>query len=336
MKVLMLAVDDWANTGWRFSRCLKLLGYEVEAFKRNKHVFGYTEQWDTLDILARRPVYKSLTQVVQAPELKGYMEEFDVIHFIASSFIDTGLDLTKKFVVVNHGGSGYRNHSERVSAFFNQFVDASLIQCPDLLNLGAKNEHLIYYPVDVNFIRPTFNRIDKKLVVGHFPSTAIVKGTKEILKVVDMFEDKINYVGIRDLNDKKNRLEWKDNLVRVSKCDVIIETMNTELILYTDINGRKIKSGEWGNTALEAAASGKIVITNTISKHIYEKEYGELPLLIANNGEQLKQRLEEVISMSKEEIMSLKHKMRQWAEDNHSLEATAKRLEDKIYGKFHA
>jgi len=316
MKVLVLAVDDWANTGWRFSRCLKLLGYDVEGFKKNPHPFGYKEQIE---------VFKSMADV------KKKAVESDVIHFIASSFIDTGVDLSKKFVVVNHGGSAYRKSSVKVSKFFNAFVDASLIQSPDLLNLGAKNEHLIYYPIDVNFIKPVFNEVGNKLIVGHFPSNAKLKGTPSILQVVNEFVSKINYVGVRGVDKRKNVIKWEDNLARVAKCDIIIETMNAEMRL----NKTAVVSGEWGNTALEAAASGKVLITNTLSKDIYEREYGELPILVANNKDQLRQRLEEVLSMSSKEIMVLKHKMRQWAEDNHSLEATAKRLEDKIYGAFH-
>ena len=87
------------------------------------------------------------------PELKELVEEADVVHFIASTFVDTGVNLKNKKVVVNHGGSTLRLFPKETLRVFNEFVSFSIIQCPDLLNLGSKNEVLLYYPVDVNYIQ---------------------------------------------------------------------------------------------------------------------------------------------------------------------------------------
>lgn len=329
MKVLVLAIDDWANTGWRFSKCLEHLGYDVTSYKARPHAFNYPHQMNIhpeMDVHKRKMgSYKKKTLVsMRVPEMRSLVEEHDVIHFIASGFIDTGADLADKRVVVNYGGSTYRRNPKIVSDFFNKISDASLIQCPDLLGLGAKNEHLIYYPVDTNFIQPVFNKIDKSPKFSHFPSSSANKGTQTILNVIGGMN--INYIGKTNSNNKTNRISWLDNLKRMAECDVYIETVQPKL------KGKRF--GEWGNTTLEAAALGKIVITNTFTKDMYEKEYRELPLLVANNEKQLKKRIKEVLSLSEKEIYSLQRKFRQWAEDKHSIPSTAKRLEDKIYRAF--
>lgn len=330
MKVLVLAIDDWANTGWRFSKCLEYLGYDVTSYKAKPHVFNYPAQIKVhsdmqaaIKIKGRYNKKPLLSLCV--PEIKSLVEEHDVIHFIASGFIDTGADLADKRVVVNYGGSTYRRNPGIVSDFFNKISDASLIQCPDLLGLGAKNEHLIYYPVDTDFIQPVFNKIAKSPKFSHFPSSSASKGTQTILNVIGGMD--INYIGKTNSNNKTNRISWLDNLKRMAECDVYIETVQPKL------KGKRF--GEWGNTTLEAAALGKIVITNTLSKDLYEKEYGELPLLVANNEKQLKKRIKEILSLSEKEIYKLQRKFRQWAEDKHSIPSTSKRLEDKIYRDFH-
>jgi len=310
MKVVMLAKKDWANTGWRFSKCLELLKYDVHTYK-----LKYT----------RLPHPHQMNRVKNFQGVRDQVVDADVIHFIASEYIGLNLDMDKYKVVVNHGGSKYRRAPGKVNRLFNPFVDASLIQCPDLLGLGALNEHLIYYPVDTDFIKPDFGLPARKLRVGHFPSSTAVKGTRTILNSINRIRRKINYVGIGEGSNKT--VGWLANLERMKACDVIIETVRPSL------KGKRY--GEWGNTALEASSSGCIVITNCLSRDVYEAEYGcELPLLVANNGPELDARLYEVLSMSADEIQNKKYELRQWAEDYHSFRPTAKRLHERIYRHF--
>ena len=323
MKVLMLTWADWANTGWRFSKCLETLGIDVTFYKGVKHHFDYPEQGKLRGGMYHR--IASVPCTISDLSLKKEANEADVVHFIASTFVVTGADLWGKKAVVQHGGSTYRKNSPVYNEFFNQFIDATVIQSPDLLSLGAKNPTLIYYPVDTDFIKPKFKKVKDKLRIGHFPTAPLLKGTQKILPVVTELSNVINYVGIKS-TVRDFLIPWKDNLERMGSCDVIIETMNA--------CDPEIRSGEWGNMALEAASLGKIVITNTLAKDVYEKEYGELPLLIANDPGQLKQRLEELLAMSSQELLDLSHKMRQWAESSHSIQATGKRLWNKIYKSF--
>ena len=39
LDVLMLTKSDWANTGWRFMKCLQLLGLKVKYFKGKRTLF---------------------------------------------------------------------------------------------------------------------------------------------------------------------------------------------------------------------------------------------------------------------------------------------------------
>lgn len=323
----MLTRNDWANTGWRFMRCLELLGLKVEFLKGAMHRFGYPEQAKIYPGISRG----SGGWVVRVPALKSLVESAHIIHFIASTFIDTGADLSNKHVVVQHGGSTFRRASYKVNNLFNPIIDAAIIQCPDLLGLGAKNEVLIYYPVDVQKLQSDFKQKDDKILIGHFPRSPGIKGTVNILEAIKTIEanpslkNKFKYVGIPDINNKQN-MHWEKHLKRVNNCDVIIETCNLK-------QGNN-KYGEWANTAIEAASLGKIVITNTLSADVYKKEYGGCALHIANTVPELVSTLSKLVNLNKGDLLVEKQKTRNWVVKNHSMEANAVRLWEKVYNKF--
>jgi hypothetical protein len=334
MRVLLLTTIDHANTGWRYSQCLRLLGYDVVAKKgHSKLVRGktwYPKQMETVREWMKTHYLMPQTNVscVLAPELAPVAEKADVIHYLASSFVNVGMRLSKKKVVVNHNGSVYRDNPELVSKFFNSFVDRSIVQTASLLGLGAKNEILVISPVDVNAIKPTIPLVGgPQLVFGHFPTSVKTKGTKNILPVLQKFSEKgvIKYIGKKTLN-RPQLVTWGKQLLRVSKCDVVVETLNPTI--------RGKPAGGWGNSALEVAASGKVVIANYRQQDVYEGIYGEIPFLIANDPEQLEARIDQLLSMSEAELIELKERHRNWAVTKHSLQATAERLRDEVYSKF--
>lgn len=326
MDVLMLTKHDWANTGWRFYKSLKLLGLNVEFFKGQAHGLKYPEQAKVHPAIAQRT--PGPQWILKVPELKELIEKAHVVHFIASTFIDTGANLQNKHVVVQHGGSQFRQSSAKLNKLFNEITDHTVIQCPDLLGLGAKNETLIYYPVDTNLLQPDYEQKHKLITIGHFPRSPKIKGTGNILVAIHNAANKrFRYIGIKEVGPK-NPLPWMEHLKRIKKCDIIIETCNLKL--------GKARYGEWANTALEAAALGKIVISNTLSKDIYNHEYGELGIHIANNVPSLINRIKQLTSLDKNQLIEEKKKSREWAVKHHSLEATALRLWDKVYCNFFA
>jgi len=315
MDVLVIAVHDHANTGWRIAQCLKHIGFDYLALKGQFHPFHYPEQM---------PIYPPLAAVDETQlmpvckDLCHLASKAKVIHYIGSVVVQPGVDLYKKNIVVNHGGSTYRRHHEIINNTYD-FVDASVIQCPDLLELGAENEQWVYYPVDTDLIKPDF-KTNSPLKVGHFPSNPMVKGSDKIRRVAESIS------GIDFICDTQ-RVIWSENLKRVAECDVLVETLSLSL-------GNE-KYGEWGNAAIEAAAMGKIVITNSLTEDKYKEEFGEKPaLIIANSESELKEKLTMLSAMSEAEINRLKIDMRHWVLKHHSIPATARRLWDKVYKDF--
>ena len=326
MRVLFLTGTDNGNSGWRFSECVKLLGYDVETLKVAPTKSNHPQQMTRMTPpYGKKFLYYGLSWR-EIPSLKKYADSFDIIHYMHTTFIDTGINLTTKNVIVNHGGSRFRNNAKHACEMFNRIVDFSIVQTPSLMNLGAKNEVWIVTPVNTDFIYPDNHSLGKTLRIGHYPSSPKKKGTDRILPVIKDFGNKINYVGATSLLTPNTFVPWERNLQRIKQCDVIIET------LKTDIDGRV--AGGWGSSALEAAAAGTIVITNYLQKDIYLKEYGEIPFLVANTQDELRERLREVVAMTDSEIKKLKEKTRQWAVDNHSFVPTSKRLVEKVYGQL--
>ena len=332
LDALLVAKHDWANTGFRFWRCLQKLGLNSLMVKGEPHRFAYPMQAPIHPSLTSKPMSFSPC-VVMAPGLESLLESAHVIHLIASTWPFVAFDWKERNVVVQHGGTAYRLDPDTCNATMDPYASATIIQCPDLLNLGASNEHLIYYPVDVDFINPDFKRRDvKRLVVGHFPSNSEIKGSKEILEVIDQLEtdhyyfDKFNYVGVTNIERKRDWVSWEDNLKRMAKCDIIIETLAPKNYDHP--------FGEWGNTCLEAAALGKIVITNCLNLDIYSREYGHFAPCVANTPEDLKKTLMACMDMSTHEIAVKREQTRTWAEESHSIDATAKRLWNLVYKEF--
>jgi hypothetical protein len=237
------------------------------------------------------------------------------------------VDYKQKKMVVNHGGGNYRVHHEVLNKLYNESMDAAIIQMPDLLGLGAKNEHLIYFPVDTNFIKPVF-KVNDKPTIGHFSSQHTIKGSEAISDIVNEFKAKYDFRFVWTNGQRGGVTPWTENLIRMSQCDVIIETFA--------MTAQGNKYGEWGNTALEAAALGKLVITNSLGYETYLEEYkvDYCPLLIANTEDQLKEHIEYVLTAPQATLDKHRREMRLWAEKYHSIPTTADRLWEKVYKEF--
>ena len=308
--VLVICENDWSNSGWRYSKCLRSIGLNVIGMKMNPHPFFYPEAL---------PTYPNL----QNETIQRLVNESHVVVLHNTTFIQ-GIDFSRAIVVAQHGGTVYRQHHDEVNATINPIAQATVIQCPDLLGLGAKNEHWVSFPVDTDFLQPV--PYDKKntLTFGHFPSNHTVKGTAAICKVVDSIKDpRFKYIGLRPENAKKNIKTWNENLNRLAACDVYLESLSPT-------QGKKVY-GEFGNQALEAAAMGKIVITNCVHKELYEKEFGKLGLIVANTEEELRAAIDTVLGMSAQKIAAKRKAMRDWVVSNHSISAVGQRLWGKVY-----
>jgi len=239
--------------------------------------------------------------------LNSMVKDADIIHFLHSRYIPE-IDLRSKKVFVSHTGSNYRQDPEKLNKIFNPIVEACELP-GSFLRLGAKNPYWIGGAVNLSNLTPKYDT-NNKLVVGHFQSGE--KGTSRIMSVTDKFKSRLD---VRIPNEK---LPWIENMDRVKDCDIYIE---------------KLIGESNGTSALEAAALGDIVITKYIHKEQYEKHIGKLGIHIANSEKELENKLEWLLTLSKEEIIELKKESRKWIIDCHSYESVGKRYLNMYKGK---
>lgn len=318
--VLFLCWDDNANTMYRFWQCAKYLGLNSVMFKGKPHAFGYPQQAPIHPSLTGRPISMSPT-TIPAPGIESLIDSAHVIHLGASTYPLAAINWKNKNVVVQHGGTVYRQQPDLCNAVFNQIAKTSIIQCPDLLGLGSINEQWIYYPVDTAKLKPDFSPKGDVPVIGHFPSNAKVKGTETIERVLsDLAHDGLKFVYV----GSSERVPWAENLKRMSQCDIIIEGCNESQ------DGKRY--GEWGNTALEAAALGCAVITHCLSWDKYSEEFGDFGPYKANSAIELESAIRHILSG--DNIQKTKRRCRKWVEKSHSIPVTANRLWDLVYKDY--
>lgn len=330
--VLLLARWDWSNSSWRYVKCMEHLGLNVVAYKGVPHSLHYPEEIEIHPVLAKFFPICLHPIIVPAHELKLLAEKAKVIWLATETYTDTGIDLKKKKVIVDFRGQTYLRNMDACQAVFNRVTDTSVIAWLPLYGHGLNNEQLVMWPVDTDFIQPSYKADNSKLIIGHFPSDPRNKGTEVIINVVDKLKerygDKFEYVGLLSSSYDKNattqtyHLNWPENLECIKQCDIIIETIKPML--------HGIPLGDWSNTALEAAASGKIIVTNFRNTELYEKEYGNHEIQIANNAEQLEHVLKQLFKCSHDEIVKKQKAARKWVEDKHSIPVTAQRLWDLV------
>lgn len=327
--LMLITNNDWSNTAYRFTKSLKEVNCRMSMIKLNKHIFNYKYQGITLNL--KNNIISNYPNIYNIEDSENFfinlVDNFENIWFHASQIpyinqkkiIDY---LLNKNYFVSHGGSSYRNNMSIVSKYFNKICKRTLIQCPDLLKGKSNSESLIYYPVDVNFIIPDFSfKNNNNLVVAHYPSSEATKGSDIIIPILKKFEDKIIINCTTLIGKNKSRTDWENNLKRYKECDVYVETIKP--ILHNK------DYGEWGNTCLEAAASGCIVLTNCTHLDLYIKNYKNIPpILICNNALELEKNIELLIKMSREEILELKKRFRKWCEEYHNFKITGEKIKN--------
>lgn len=306
MKILFFSINDYANVGYTFSKCLGKVGVDAHAFSIEQHDWYDHEQGELYTNFYRmKELYDACDWVV----LMHSHPQFEKFPF----------DLKGKKVAVFHGGSIYRLYHRDLNKLFNPIIDLSIVQTGDLLGLGAKNEKWILPGIDTERIKPNWSlpKNFKKLNIAHYPNKPDIKGSEVINDTINKLKGTYDFNYVYD----PQRVDWDKNLERIQNCDVYIEAVKPVLMGKT--------YGEWGVTCLEAAALGRIVVTHFLSQERYKKEYGEHPLFVSNDPAQLYDNLKTLLEMSPNgQITELKNKTRDWVEDKHSLESIGKRLKN--------
>ena len=355
--IFYITYADACNTCRRYMLATESMNLKTIGLKSVKHPFDYPDEMKiskTLeygagcDILEQFPtiinIKKNIKMIYGIIASVRYICMHSHTYFLLNNEHVDFKKMNKK-LIITVGGAVYRFQKDKCNQFFNKYIDFSISQSSDLYNFGLNNNKLIHYPLDTTYIKPDFSfKNENKLIVGHFPSTSIVKGSKTIIQgihnVYEKFSDKFNYIGISDPGDDYNkfashRVSFNDQLKRYKTCDIYIETLNPLQKLnnpaYPHIDQEEL-FGEWGNTCLEACYSGCIVISNCIFYENYKQTYGIYPgFIIANTQSELEKKLEELVFKSRDELLELKTRCVKWVEDYHSIEKIGEKLYREIY-----
>lgn len=224
-------------------------------------------------------------------------------------------DVTKP-VTVWHTGSGYRSNPDGVRLFFNNLnVKKSFTdQCEFIMIDPTLN--YVAVAVGINELPQFIENQTGPITVAHHPSKPEIKGTHDIVRMMERFSDRCDFVVDDSLVPHDKQIE------RMRDCDIYVELFKLEL------NG--MPYGCFGVTAFEAAALGKIVITNNIYKEAYESVYGKCELVIANTEEGFNTYMNDLLSMTPEALYNKRLDTLKWVNRNHSYLATGNRIKNLL------
>jgi len=302
--ILNISVTDYANFGHDNAESLRAAGYYVNDVALVAHQFEYPE----------------CSKVVTQKELDQLIKHHDIIQVFHSPLsLAERLKATEKPVIVYHTGTGYRQQPEPIHKAYDGWVKMHVCALPELYEAFKLRSHepCVYM---VGGVKSHSDQIFSEQVrVGHYPSNPDVKGTDEILKV---FQNLL-MEGLPLLFDcDTKKVGYLEQLNRLQLCDIYVEMLATK-------QGVK-EYGSFGITALEAASMGKIVITNCTHPEPYQKHYGALPFIIANDAKSLELTLAELSEMTWFELTELKKSYRELFLSMHGYEPTGKYIAENV------
>lgn len=301
-RILNVTSNDWANHAYHNYRSLKAVGVEVHGCKIYPHSFGYENQ---LPIVSKQAMEDTIRRGC-----------YDVVQvFNSDPLVPILMKGYEGKVVVHHTGSRYRNSPSELNKIFNPIAWKTIHCHSEFFGLGAINENLVTVTIDVDKFTPDYST-GKEYTFAHYPSNPEVKGTETIKRIA-------GNEGV-DFKYSAKRVDHEENIERMKDCDIYIELYNPT------INGKPY--GHFGNTALEAAAMGKVVITQNLTPEVYQKEYGDCPMFLAKDEKHLGEIIRNLNSLDVDEMVKLKKTHREWVESKHSFKAQGERLKRILCG----
>lgn len=299
MKVGLLSSQDWANLQWGLTKALRAVGVEPVSYKLGRHLFGYEEQCEVITVPNIREEFKDCDVVLVCHS------DFELLEYLPENAIKINVATGTKF----RQGFEHINKAFEKAPF--ELIDSSEFQ------KHCKNPKYIIKPFETNLSKPIGDRI----VVGHFPSNPSVKGTEDINRIIWQLKDSYDF----EFVISNERVSHEENLQRINSCDIYVE-------LLAPTQGGK-PYGSFGVTAIEAAAMGKIVITQSIEDNgLYGSTYGPCMLNFVRDEQGLKKTLGELLQYKGSHIKGQGETTREWAIRNHSYEATGKLLMKYLNG----
>ena len=305
--IIFIAHDDWCNVGTEWALACQSIGMKSLAICWQRAMWHY--------------IHGSV-QIHDNDELQRISDGADVVVHMHTHIAPIKRVPGQKWIVF-HGGSRFRRDPATHISTQNPLVDMTWIQTGELFGFGCKNEHWMMPAIDTEYLQPHFSdprRISEDgLRFAHYPRVAgngiVKKGTKGIVKIAcDVERLRENFRWSYGLEPKL----WVENMERMSQPDIYIERLS-----------RSCK--EWGITAMEAAALGKVVITQFESKERYEREFEcECPFVISNTPEELKEKIMWLLDIPPEEIIEIQKRTRDWVCKVHGYEPTARRIQKHL------
>ena len=296
MKVLNITSDDFANLSYQIGECLKSAGVDCTTMKLQPHSFGYTSQ---------SPIVNEDTMLLAC-------RVFDVVQIFHSDLSALNLfrrSKTNAKLIVWHTGTPYRSNHRMMNTMFEGAIE--ICDEASLMHLAIEPRY-VHTGIDTDKIKPVYYK-SGEYKFGHFPSNKERKGTASILEALN--ETKVHYI----YDDKI--LATPLYYQRLSECDVYVEMLN------------RFWHGEYGNygvTATDAAALGKIVITQCLYPEVYEEVYGKCELIFVRNQGELIEKIEWINNLSQSDFLNLQYQTRQWVAKKHNLKTTGERVKSII------
>jgi hypothetical protein len=301
MKIINICYDDYANFSYCNAKALQAAGINAKSYKIIKHKFEYREQSEVVDR------QQMIEQIKKADLVQIMHSDLNALYFCTLA--------GQKNIVVYHTGSNYRREPEVMNAKFNPNVVGCFTDQCEFIGTGMKNEKYIATAIDFESLQDKRYQWETNdpYTIGHYPSNAEVKGTKEIIALLfGVDQTKFHF---KHTTEKAGH---NTNLLRMSQCDIYIELFKPFL------DGKKY--GCFGVTGFEAAAMGKVVVTQNLNPEAYEKEYGAPAFFLANDQRQFIDIVADLLNQSPENIKKLQDQAREWIRSKHSYEATGKHL----------
>ncbi|MFA5803508.1 MAG: glycosyltransferase [Melioribacteraceae bacterium] len=248
---------------------------------------------------------------------KYNLNQFDIIHF------DSGLDFYRnakqaikwkkmgKKIVCCYYGSDLRIRG--LIKELDAISDLNITSEYDHLSLKKDLEY-IFYPYNTSELPERRMHESDRIKIVHSPTNRKYKGTELILSVIDKIkkERKIDFILLENMH--------RDRVLEIkSGCDICIDQV-----------GGTMGGIGYGKAGIETLAMGIPTITNMTKE--YEEWLPENPFVVANNGDELYDKLSSLISDEKmRSDFGIRGK--NWVKKYHGYENVNKRLYE-LYEKY--
>lgn len=250
MKILNVCHDDFANFSYSNCEALKSVGQDCYSVKLQSHPFNYPKE----------------STIIPATDIIELVKSHDVIQFFHDniSFFNMILPYCKgKKLIAYHTTSLYRKDYERINSQMNPHIFRAVNCMPEFMGKGAKNEVYMVGAVDTEGLKCN-KEIKRPYIIAHYPSNPEVKGTEKIIELMNQIPgDRTRY----EFRCSKEQVGYEKQIERLKECDIYIE-------MFTEKDGLGSDYGDFGITALEAAAMGKLVVTQSNHLDLYLSCYG--------------------------------------------------------------